>query len=357
MTFKVKPIVLSVCTAVAISGCASLQQLSDKAAHVFGQRTPGQTELSADDWYRRGREYQAQQDYDAAVAAYLEALQRDHALGDAHNALGVTYAQQGRYDEAIAELKQAIELKPGYAYIHNNLGYTLLLQGANREAVSALEIAVQLDPDNEKAAFNLRIAHERLGDLQQPSKAAGSAAPKPADSLAARKVMTGRASDPRLMEIGPSIYELKLPMRAEPEIAALPPAVAEESVLPPQQTSPAPRFRLEVSNGNGMPGLAKKVARMLDRSGMHANRITNHATFREATTQIQYRPGYLAEASALHDVFPAQMRVVSGSSLRGDIQVRVLLGKDASRVAKASHQSYAFAPPTESSLSHEQMMR
>jgi tetratricopeptide (TPR) repeat protein len=338
--FKAKSIVISICSAFAIAGCASLEQFKNQTVQTLGLPHSRQAEKSADELYGAGREYQAQVQYDRAIEAYLQALDRDHTMADAHNALGVVYAMVGRYDDAVVELKAAIELKPGRAYLHSNLGYALMLKGANWEALSPLEIALQLDPDNEKAAFNLRLAHERLGDLPRPVKISANSESKPLQAPPAET----KAVDPRLVAVGPGIYELSLPARAEDDVVPLRAAAVAEGTLSEQPVRTARRFRLEVSNGNGTPGLARQVARMLDRGGVHANRVTNHATFREATTQIQYRPGYLSEATVLRDMFPARVTAVSDSSLRKDIQVRILLGKDAASVAKAAHQSYALAP-------------
>jgi hypothetical protein len=85
--------------------------------------------------------------------------------------------------------------------------------------------------------------------------------------------------------------------------------------------------------------LARRVARLLNQNGIRTSRITNHATFQQTTSQIQYRKEYFAEASSLREMFPAEMKVVSSSSLRSDIQVRVLLGKDAVRMSTAHQQA------------------
>src|SRR5690242_14998195 len=119
--FKMKTIVLSVCTAFAVGGCASVEQFSNTAAHALERPKAERSDMTADQLYRLGKGYQAQVQYDQAISAYVDALERDHYLADAHNALGVVYAQQGRYEDAVSEFKAAIELKPGEAYLHSNL--------------------------------------------------------------------------------------------------------------------------------------------------------------------------------------------------------------------------------------------
>jgi tetratricopeptide (TPR) repeat protein len=347
--FKVKTIVLSICTAFAAAGCASLEQFSDKAAEALGQRKAQHVELTADQWYARGKEYQSQLNYDGAIAAYLEALQRDHALADAHNAIGVVYAQQGQYNDAILEFTAAIELKPGEAYLHNNLGYALLMQGSNQQGLAALEIAVKLDPSNEKAVFNLRLAQQRLGLSENVAVAAG-AAMKASNSSAARATQASSApNDPRLVSLGSGVYELKLSPSIAPQVAALKEDRIEESPLsaPFESTLKIRPFKLEIANGNGTPGLARRVARVLDKNGIHANHITNHRTFNQQQTEIQYRKGYLSEASSLLAILPAEVKAVPTTSLRKDVQVRVVLGRDLPSIT-------ALKAPTDSTIAAAQ---
>jgi hypothetical protein len=341
--FKVNTIVLSICSAFAVVGCASLGELPDRVARSLERPESRRADMSAEQMYRLAKEYQAQGRYDLAIAAHLEALKRDHTLADAHNALGIVYSQQGRYEEAFSEFKAAIELRPGEAYLHNNLGYVLLLKGLNQEALSPLEIAVQLEPGNEKAAFNLQLAHARLGSSPPTRREKSADLMHSSERTEAPVAPEPHTTSPRFVAVAPNIYELKLPEQTLPEIAPLQPAAIQEDLLHPEPVRKARAFRLEVSNGNGTRGMARQVARLLDRNGIHANRITNHATFRQTTTQIEYRQGYLAEAVALREVFPAHINAVPGSALRNDIQVRVLLGKDVVSIARTPLQAYAAA--------------
>jgi LytR cell envelope-related transcriptional attenuator len=290
--FKVNTIVLSICSAFAVVGCASLGELPDKVAHSLGRPESRRADMSA---------------------------------------------------EQFSEFKGAIELRPGEAYLHNNLGYVLLLEGLNQEAVSPLEIALQLEPGNEKAAFNLQLAHARLGSSLRTRQEKTADTTHSAERTEAPVAPEPKMSDPRLVAVAPNIYELKLPEQTLPEIAPLQHAAIQEDLLRPEPVRNARPFRLEVSNGNGTRGMARQVARLLDRNGIHANRITNHTTFRQTTTQIQYRQGYMAEAVALRDVLPAQMKPVPASALRNDIQVRVLLGKDVVSIVRTPLQAYAAA--------------
>ncbi len=329
--FKMRTIVLSVWGAFAIAGCASLNQLSNKPSQPVPANTARQATRGPDDFYRLGRYYQGEVHYDRAIEAYQQALTIDHRLADAHNGLGVVYAEQGRYDEAIKEFKAAIELSPGVAYLHNNLGYALLLLGSSQEALGPLEIAQRLEPSNEKVLFNLRLAHERLGGLQSDKARATPAAMPPAPVNTVTPKTQSDSSTVKVVVVAPSVYELRVSERTQPQVASVKDGVIEEEPLqPPQSAKKTLRsFKLEVSNGNGSKGLAKRVARLLEQKGVRTGRITNHTTFLQARTEIQYRKGFLTEASSLREFLPTDTRTIPSSSLRNDIQVRVLLGRDA----------------------------
>jgi Flp pilus assembly protein TadD len=328
--FKIRTIVLSVWSAFAIAGCASLNQLSDKASQPSPVSSPRQATGGPDDLYRLGRYYQGEVRYDRAIEAYQQALTADHGLADAHNGLGVVYAKQGKYEEASSEFKAAIELSPQIAYLHNNLGYALLLRGSDQEALSPLETAQRLEPSNEKVLFNLRLAHARLDALQGEARPTPAAMP-PVPVNTVTSMTQSETSTVKVVIVAPSVYELKVPAQAQPQVASVRDGAIEEERLQPSQSAKQTlrSFKLEVSNGNGSKGSARRVARLLDQKGVRTGRITNHTTFHQASTEIQYRKGFLTEASSLREFLPTGTRTIPSSSLRNDIQVRVLLGKDA----------------------------
>lgn len=275
--------------------------------------------------YALGRYYQGQVRYDEAIKAYQEVLaaQPDHA--EAHNALGVIYATQGRQAEAETELRTALDLAPGAAHIHNNLGYALLLQGRLSEAATAFEEALRLDPSQVRAADNLRIAQARLAGRPLAE------APTPV------KVEPPRPQAPSVAVVAPTlqvspvsanVIELRLPAppRNDGRISAAPTAPA----------APLPAG-LEVANGNGVPGMARQASAYFKEMGYSRVRLTNQKPFVQGQTQIQFRPGYQQQAEGLRTALAGKGVLSPSGSLRQDIQVRVVLGKDlraAPRVAE-----------------------
>jgi len=93
--------------------------------------------------------------------------------------------------------------------------------------------------------------------------------------------------------------------------------------------SPAAKpFRIEVSNGNGVTGMARKVAGFLGGEGYSGARLTNQKPFQVSSSQVQYRSGYREQAPSLVSTLPGHSTLVQANDLRGDISIRVVLGKD-----------------------------
>lgn len=379
---KLKPVVLSVASAFSIVGCASLTNppitQSYPVQPAFGVRH-GMPDAQA--MYRLGRFYQGQRRYADAIAAYRQALAQNPGHLEAHNGLGVIHAEQGRYDEAMKEFQAALAVAPRAAYLHNNLGFVLLLQNSNEKAVEVLEEARRLEPANAKVRDNLIIGYERLVDGRKArllahadTKTTVAAELKPEPAQAPIEVRTGQDPGVRLVAVAPAVYELQASgaeaagaQKKHGSDSAVPAAI----VVPPERGSPAPTsvlttasgtqgvqvhdspatieasdrtpeaartdearqeglqaFKLEVSNGNGVGGLAARVAGYLGRFGVSTGRLTNDSTFAQPTTVIQYREGYRTQAARIGSMLPKAVPVVPAGTLRSDIHVRVVLGRD-----------------------------
>jgi tetratricopeptide (TPR) repeat protein len=280
-----------------------------------------------------GRYFHGQRRYEEALAAYREALAQDASLADAHNGMGVIHAAQGRFDDAIAEFRAAIALAPLAAHLRNNLGYALLLK-SDAAAVAALEEALRLDPGNERAQHNLRLA-KPSNTAPEAERASEPAAPaQPAPPLA---IVTSNAT---LAAVAPGVYELR---------SAAPPA--SEPATGPRAAPERRPYNLEVSNGNGAPGMARRVAGFLSRHDFAARRLTNAASFRAPATVVEYRTGYRAEAMAMAAVLPTAVALVESQALRSDVDVRLVLGRDVrNNVALIAPAPAESVPPSQAHL-------
>lgn len=89
-------------------------------------------------------------------------------------------------------------------------------------------------------------------------------------------------------------------------------------------------FRLEIANGNGVSGLAKKVNDILASNGVPAAQITNHKNYQQRQTVVQYRNGYQVQATALSQGLRNKPQMIETANLRANTDVRLVLGRDVS---------------------------
>jgi Flp pilus assembly protein TadD len=86
---------------------------------------------------------------------------------------------------------------------------------------------------------------------------------------------------------------------------------------------------IEVSNGNGVNQMAKRVGIYLQKRGYQVARLTNSQPFDHGHTRIYYQEGNWESALQVADELPAYYDLIELTRLdRPYIQVKILLGKD-----------------------------
>ncbi len=315
-----------------VAGCASQKLPPPQIKPVLEVRHSG---VQASGYYELGRFLQEQQRYGDAVVAYRKALELDPKHVDAHNGLGTVYALLGQYAEAHIEFGEALALAPDNATVLNNIGYTFLLERKPVQAIGPLTRATELVPQSTRYTANLQIAindptvrknqNEQNNQSPGPAEAlAASAAPATFDAVAAppqaaspsNQPMAETAGSVRLVSIGPNAFELVIakPLAPKPMLAALPASQA--------------RLGIEVSNGNGTTGMARRVGEQLKKAGMQVARLTNQIPYGEYTTRVEYRPGHELAAQDLSWRVPGRPPVVASIALRKDVDLRLVLGRE-----------------------------
>ena len=83
---------------------------------------------------------------------------------------------------------------------------------------------------------------------------------------------------------------------------------------------------LAVANGNGVKGMARKVADYLAGRGYRTTSVYDMRPFNKVITRIEYRKGYASRAIQLGDLLPGKVAYVESVGLRTD--VRLVLGHD-----------------------------
>ena len=94
-------------------------------------------------------------------------------------------------------------------------------------------------------------------------------------------------------------------------------------------------LRLELSNGNGTPGVTDEVLQWLADPGYSIARVSEAPTQRYGQTFILYRPGMRGAAESLAEKLPVKEVLRQTGVLAEDIDIRLLLGRDvAHRIAQ-----------------------
>lgn len=281
---------------------------------------------AADDYYVLGRSRYAAGRAVEALAAYRRALALDPAHAGTRNGLAVLYAAEGDYAGAIA-LWSAMTAKapaePASAYLFVNLGYAYLLAGDTERALAALRQACLLDPVDATAWEHLGTALRRAG---QPERAVQAL--KQAETLRLHEAKADYALLGRDAAAG-AIADAIVSPAVQPFAVAAPAAAPspDRGTMPVAAAAALPR--LEISNGNGVRGMAAALAATLREGGDRswgALRLTNEKHFGTAYSRIEYRPQQEAAARRLAQQLGAPTRVQMCRCGRAD--VRLVLGHD-----------------------------
>ena len=326
-----------------VAGCASIDSRVVKAWAVEPVLSVMHSGQSSQAYYAMGRYLDGSQAWDKSIDAYRKSIAADAHNIEAYNALGVALAQSGRLADAETTLRQAVALAPTLAHVRSNLGCVLLLAGRPGEAVTELKAAVRQDGTNAMAVANLRDALAQLNVTQHATVGAARSAP----------ATNAEASDeaPTMISVPTPITSAEIPMPLATAVS-VPTALQTAATPAPELTAasvagtsiskaktanprvpemPAIReraMRLEVSNGNGVTGMAARVGRWLATQGVQTDRLTNQHPFGQRQTVIQYRIGHAEAALRVARSLPANAKAEAAPTqgLRSD--VRVVIGRD-----------------------------
>jgi tetratricopeptide (TPR) repeat protein len=151
-------------------------------------------------------------------------------------------------------------------------------------------------------------------------------------STAAREIATHM----ELVKVAANVYELKDRVAAAPAIA--PVAAAPKAGAPAVPQADKVRMaRLEVANGNGVAGMARRFRSLLGQMGIPVDRLSNDKPYQQVATTIQYSPGFERQAASLQKALQGKARLASKPPSASD--VRLVLGKDATLTLSAATEA------------------
>jgi hypothetical protein len=375
---KLKPIAAVLGTGL-LAACAAPPIQQEIAMQPVLQVRHSSDKVAAT-YYQLGKYHHERGNLDLALAAYIRSIELDSRQLEARNALASIHLKQGRLDEARSILLQLVADYPGVAHPYNNLGYVYSMQGNFDAAETALQRALMLEPGNERARNNLAAVQAALASHGERADVNLGLAPTVNDARTAspdattvnrngRELVTATIASPSAMQpatklpeqatsstpaprpqeqtnmtpplapqtrmevvqIVPNVYELKqktviAPVIAERQVEKA--VVAAAAPIP--ALAPAPRTsRVEVANGNGVTGMARRISGVLGQHGIAVSRLTNELPYKQQNTKIQYRVGYEREAANLKNALRGFALMVPIDNLSGNSDVRLVLGKDA----------------------------
>jgi len=291
--------------ALAVTGCVSFGHERPAALRVQPVQTVRNGAIP-EAVYRLGRYFQGQLRYEQAIDAYTRVLASNPNHAGAHNALGVIYSLQRRAELAERELRAALAIAPDAAGVHNNLGYHLMCNGRVEEALASFERAHTLDPENTRVAANIATARGMPG---LPTDA-------PLPALAERRAAAQRPAPAGVPVPGTT---MRLDRLAEGVWA-----LRRASALAAQGDA----YRIEIANGNGATGLARRVSNLLAPRGITGPRLTNDKPYGVVNSLIQHVAGAEQAAREINSSLPVRLPLLRVQGLERNVRVRVLLGKD-----------------------------
>lgn len=282
---------------------------------------------TASAYYRMGKYHQDLGDTALALAAYNYAIARDPRQLDARNAAAAIHAQQGRLAQAREMLEAVTHDYPALALAYNNLGYVAYLQGDYADARAQFDKALALDGDNARARNNRALVLAGIAARARDGAAAGATSDASARTPAGAAAAGDAPARLELVQLKPNVYALQVAAPTEPDApaaVAVAPAAAQAPAAAASKAS-----RVEIANGNGIGGMARRIGKLLSARGILVARLSNERPYRQRATTIEFRPGYAAQAEALKLALRGNVALVEANIASPRADLRLVLGKDA----------------------------
>jgi tetratricopeptide (TPR) repeat protein len=332
-----------------------------------------------------GVSYHLLKDHPHAVECYQNALELDPHLDYAENNLGYSYLLQGNQEEAISAFQRAIALNAKENRFHNNLGLAYAMNGQLEKSLEEFKLggdaskahfnvaqfyykkglyplaqfhystALTLDPSFAHARLALKAVNALMRILKPEALtsetkeehtsepfAFGQMEPEPPPSFVSFVTSDTPPVSKHLHDTGadlndqtgseaidsqgrmvPTESQIEKP-EPQTEISSL-----HDSHLKGKEAMALKRFGIEVSNGNGTTGMARKMRDYLETRELEVSRLTNANHFNYRVSKIYYQEGYQEAASHLAGQLPALDGMEETKRFdRPNIKIKLLIGKD-----------------------------
>jgi tetratricopeptide (TPR) repeat protein len=317
-----------------------------------------------------GISYDKLRNYERAVYCYKLALKIDPTLDYVYNNLGFSYFIQGKLDSAINAFKNAIELNEQKKQYHNNLGLAYARKGLFNQAFDEFVLGT----DKGRAHVNLGKIYYNLAQYEKSKFHFAEASKGDLPSLKSQKVQneaeivskTKRKEKSSIHGLSEGLSdegkenifttELKVKTDFDTENVKISktsglaksrkhtgrmaplthnisliqtPEYFSEQAGGSAHANQSNNTIIEISNGNGIPRMAKRVGNYLKIKGAEVTRLTNAHHFNFTKTKIYYQEAYLHEAYKIAKEIPGFQNMEKKSDLNlNNVHIKVLIGKD-----------------------------
>jgi LytR cell envelope-related transcriptional attenuator/tetratricopeptide repeat protein len=304
-----------------------------------------------------------------AIETLKEIIRMDSTHAHAHNAMGFSYDCLGDYKTGQYHYRMAIALASEMDQAYNNLGYSYILDGNFTAAIMVIEQAIALNDTNPRYQRNLGLAYfknnnmekaalaferagggikngnllARLGGQTTNKQAADVYREQAASSINISQGKFDKAqrwqpavNDPAAASAPETQHIEKTSAGTAPVVQSLqlfsgdrPLSIGAVSTNHLPVVDLDPEMRIEVSNGNGVRRMARRVADYLKEKGLNDFRLTNADHFGYEQTAIYYRNGFYDQALGIKKLLSGFLNV--GQLIEIELKrdpIRLLIGRD-----------------------------
>jgi serine/threonine protein kinase len=117
-------------------------------------------------YHNRGNVRSDLGDKQAAIADYTQAIKINPNYIIAYNGRGIARSDLGDKQAAIADYTQAIKINPNYSEAYNNRGIARSDLGDKQAAITDYTQAIKINPNYARAYYNRGVDYSNLGDKQ-----------------------------------------------------------------------------------------------------------------------------------------------------------------------------------------------
>ena len=326
--------------------------------------------------------YSQQRKLDEAKSLLLDLVAQYPAVAHPYNNLGYIYFIEGNYSAAVQTLKRALVLDFANERARNNLrlaeqalaksetGNPVTLQaGASvntpnmtspPDAINEVTPAlIASGPENRDQIAGLISTKDTMtadatgetGKIKQPDQ---PAAKMPGLVPQARMELVQLAANVLELRFKPGLdgkpvnviaaspdqAPAKVVMQVLEKMLIKTAVTLDSKVQVPGLATRAPK--IQVANGNGVVGMARRVSHVLGKSGIAVSSLANERPYVQQETKILYRPGYEQTANLVRQALRGKAVLVQASQMAANADVRLVIGEEAiSQLARLEAESGA----------------